>query len=124
MFFFRDILLYQKAPQLEETLERAVADEPFQALAKKADASRIYDSVDLLNKAQQQMRFSNHPGIYVEVAVVQLTQTKSRVAVGTGSTEATTDSEAVTMLQSEVRALRSEIESLKKKWCKSSRIIG
>src|SRR5690606_8581770 len=35
IFYYRDMLLYQTAPQLEETLEREVADEQFVNLAKK-----------------------------------------------------------------------------------------
>ncbi|MBC8932426.1 DNA polymerase III subunit gamma/tau, partial [Escherichia coli] len=59
LVFFRDVLLYQKAPNLEETLERALIDDDFVALAKRADSLKVYEFVKILNTAQQQMRFSN-----------------------------------------------------------------
>ncbi|CCQ25405.1 DNA polymerase III subunit gamma/tau [Listeria monocytogenes N53-1] len=58
LVFFRDVLLYQKAPNLEET---ALIDDDFVALAKRADSLKVYEFVKILNTAQQQMRFSNHP---------------------------------------------------------------
>lgn len=39
LVFFRDILLYQKAPGLDEALERALVDDSFEALAKKSRCS-------------------------------------------------------------------------------------
>ncbi|MHC5252771.1 DNA polymerase III subunit gamma/tau [Listeria kieliensis] len=121
LVFFRDILLYQKAPQLEESLERAVADEGFQELASEANSVRIYECVDLLNKAQQQMRFSNHPGIYVEVAVVQLTQTKGAITSdSSGESGAGISNEEVQKLQTELSALRREVDELKKNGVKAS----
>ncbi|STY34386.1 DNA polymerase III subunit tau [Listeria fleischmannii subsp. coloradonensis] len=109
LVFFRDILLYQKAPNLEETLERAVPDEPFRELAKSATASQIYKGVELLNKTTTQMRFSNHPGIYVEVAIVMLTQLESGTQGDQGESSAD-----VSALQSEVQELKRELAELKK----------
>ncbi len=109
LVFFRDILLYQKAPNLEETLERAVLDEAFQELAKSANASQIYKGVELLNKATTQMRFSNHPGIYVEVAVVELTQLRGENQITQGESSAD-----VSALQNEVRELKRELADMKK----------
>ncbi len=45
LVFFRDVLLYQKAPNLEETLERALIDDDFVALAKRADSLKVYEFV-------------------------------------------------------------------------------
>lgn len=109
LVFFRDILLYQKAPGLEEALERALVDERFETIAKQADPSVIYHSVNVLNDTQQQMRFSNHPGIYVEVALVQMTENTSREAV----TQAD-DNEVIQSLQASVQDLKSEVSQLKK----------
>ncbi|WP_163651779.1 DNA polymerase III subunit gamma/tau [Listeria sp. PSOL-1] len=109
LVFFRDILLFQKAPNLEEVLERALVDDEFQQLAKEASASKIYQYVKVLNDTEGQMRFSNHPGVYVEVALVQLTQ------IGTESlpTQEGT-SEDFTSLQNEMNELRSQFTALKK----------
>ncbi|AIS63873.1 DNA polymerase III subunit gamma/tau [Listeria ivanovii] len=113
LVFFRDVLLYQKAPNLEETLERALVDDDFVALAKRADSLKIYEFVKILNIAQQQMRFSNHPGIYVEVALVQLTQT-GPVASGNVVTNETPASGDVAELKSQMEQMQQELQTLKK----------
>ncbi|MBK2003708.1 DNA polymerase III subunit gamma/tau [Listeria ivanovii subsp. londoniensis] len=113
LVFFRDVLLYQKAPNLEETLERALVDDDFVALAKRADSLKIYEFVKILNTAQQQMRFSNHPGIYVEVALVQLTQA-GPVASGNVVTNETPASGDVAELKSQMEQMQQELQTLKK----------
>ncbi|MBC1582632.1 DNA polymerase III subunit gamma/tau [Listeria seeligeri] len=113
LVFFRDVLLYQKAPSLEETLERALVDDDFVALAKRADSLKIYEFVKILNTAQQQMRFSNHPGIYVEVALVQLTQTGS-VASGNIVTNEAPASGDVADLKHQMEQMQQELQTLKK----------
>ncbi|WP_271006367.1 DNA polymerase III subunit gamma/tau [Listeria seeligeri] len=113
LVFFRDVLLYQKAPNLEETLERALVDDDFVALAKRADSLKIYEFVKILNTAQQQMRFSNHPGIYVEVALVQLTQTGS-VASGNIVTNEAPASGDVADLKHQMEQMQQELQTLKK----------
>jgi len=74
IFYYRDMLLYQTAPQLEETLEREVADEQFVILAKKIERHAIYEIIDILNKSQQEMKWTNHPRIFLEIALVKLCQ--------------------------------------------------
>lgn len=113
LVFLRDVLLYQKAPSLEETLERALVDDDFVALAKRADSLKIYEFVKILNTAQQQMRFSNHPGIYVEVALVQLTQTGS-VASGNIVTNEAPASGDVADLKHQMEQMQQELQTLKK----------
>ncbi|EGR8612163.1 DNA polymerase III subunit gamma/tau, partial [Listeria monocytogenes] len=115
LVFFRDVLLYQKAPNLEETLERALIDDDFVALAKRADSLKVYEFVKILNTAQQQMRFSNHPGIYVEVALVQLTQAGQSAAGGGGNApvDAASGSD-LSDLKRQMEQMHQEIQTLKK----------
>ncbi|WP_349409036.1 DNA polymerase III subunit gamma/tau [Pseudalkalibacillus sp. SCS-8] len=72
IFYYRDMLLYQAAPNLEEVLNRAQVDQEFEALAKETPADWIYHVIDVLNKAQQEMKWTNHPRIHIELAVVKL----------------------------------------------------
>ncbi|MER2010165.1 MAG: DNA polymerase III subunit gamma/tau, partial [Psychrobacillus sp.] len=74
IYFYRDMLLYKAAPNLEESLERVLLDEDFQRLASEVDTRDIYEIIDGLNKAQQEMRWTNHPRVFLEVAVVKLCQ--------------------------------------------------
>lgn len=62
--YYRDMLLYKAAPSLEESLERVMIDEDFLALANEMSSNVIYELIDTLNKAQQDMRWTNHPKIF------------------------------------------------------------
>ena len=74
IFFYRDMLLYKAAPNLDESLERVMLDEDFQSLATSISPDEIYQLIHLLSKTQQEMRWTNHPKIFLEVAVVKLCQ--------------------------------------------------
>jgi DNA polymerase-3 subunit gamma/tau len=76
IFYFRDLLLYKAAPSLEEAMEKAMADEDFQQIANEIQTDTIYEIIDILNKTQQEMRWTNHPRIFLEVAIVKLCQLK------------------------------------------------
>ena len=79
IYFYRDLLLYKSAPALEESLDRVLADEEFKKLANQISHQAIYELIEILNKAQQEMRWTNHPRIFLEVAIVKLCQIKSTV---------------------------------------------
>lgn len=83
ILFYRDMLLYKTAPNLEESMERVLINEEFRELAEMVPAEQIYGIVDLLNKTQGEMRWTNHPKIFLEVVVVKLCQMEnSRVETG------------------------------------------
>ncbi|MBC1293335.1 DNA polymerase III subunit gamma/tau [Listeria booriae] len=114
LVFFRDVLLFQKAPDLTDAMERAVIDEAFQTLATAADANKIYQYVTILNDAGQQMRFSNHPGIYIEVALVQLIQVGGGAAPATSNQQVAAPSGDVVELTNKVDRLEQELNELKR----------
>jgi len=74
ILFYRDMLLYKTAPNLEESLERVMLDDDFRNIAETISTDQIYQLIDLLNKTQQEMRWTNHPRIFLEVAIVKLCQ--------------------------------------------------
>jgi DNA polymerase-3 subunit gamma/tau len=74
ILFYRDMLLYKTAPKLEESLERVLLDDDFRNMAETISTDQIYQLIDLLNKTQQEMRWTNHPRIFLEVAIVKLCQ--------------------------------------------------
>ncbi|EUJ43608.1 DNA polymerase III subunit gamma/tau [Listeria riparia] len=114
LVFFRDVLLFQKAPELTDAMERALIDEAFQTLATVADANKIYQYVTILNDAGQQMRFSNHPGIYIEVALVQLIQVGGGAGPATSNQQAAAPSGDVAELTNKVERLEQELNELKR----------
>ena len=76
------MLLYKAAPNLDESLERVMLDDDFQSLATSSSPDQIYQLIDLLNKTQQEMRWTNHPRIFLEVAIVKLCQIERSSATG------------------------------------------
>lgn len=81
ILFYRDMLLFKTAPKLEESLERAMVDDEFRQLAEHMQISHIYELIDVLSKAQQEMRWTNHQRIFLEVAIVKLCQLEQQVAI-------------------------------------------
>lgn len=78
IYFYRDMLLYQSSPELEDLLVRVTVDKVFQELAQVISAEKIYEIIDVLNKCQQEMKWTNHPKILLEISVVQLCQQESK----------------------------------------------
>ncbi|PLR76781.1 DNA polymerase III subunit gamma/tau [Bacillus sp. V3-13] len=103
--FYRDMLLYKAAPALEESFERVMLDEEFQELAKEIKAEQIYQLIETLNKAQQEMRWTNHPRIFLEVAIVKLCQLEQ--------TAAASGMQDVGQLLNRIEQLEEELKTLK-----------
>lgn len=80
IFYFRDMLLYKTAPGLEGVLEKVKVDETFRGLSEQIPAQAIYEMIDILNKSHQEMKWTNHPRIFFEVAVVKICQTSHQSA--------------------------------------------
>lgn len=74
IFYFRDMLLYQSAPNLEGMMERAIVDEAFKKIAGETPADSIYKIINQLNESQQEMKWTNHPKIFLELALVKICQ--------------------------------------------------
>ncbi|GLY12928.1 DNA polymerase III subunit gamma/tau [Pseudobacillus badius] len=77
VLYFRDMLLYKTAPNLEESLSRVMVDEAFASIVDKMELESIYEYIHILNETQQEMRFSNHARIYLEVALVKMCQRRA-----------------------------------------------
>ena len=105
ILFYRDMLLYKSAPNLEESLERVTPDGKFQELAKETSVEDIYQLIHLLSKTQQEMRFTNHAKIFLEVAIVKLCQQESAQVSQTPSD--------YSQLQNRIVQLENEIRDLK-----------
>lgn len=78
ILYYRDMLLYKTAPNLEESLDRVLLDDEFRQIAEVVSYDQIYQLIELLNKTQQDMRWTNHPRIFLEVAIVKLCQTETK----------------------------------------------
>ncbi|MCS0674772.1 DNA polymerase III subunit gamma/tau [Cytobacillus firmus] len=106
ILYYRDMLLYKAAPRLEESLERVMLDEDFQQLAQEVEPEELYELIEVLNKAQQEMRWTNHPRIFLEVAIVKLCQLEQRDKSG--------QSADIRPLMQKIEQLQHELAELKK----------
>ncbi|HVH96392.1 MAG TPA: DNA polymerase III subunit gamma/tau, partial [Bacillus sp. (in: firmicutes)] len=106
IFFYRDMLLYKAAPNLDESLERVMLDEDFQSLATSISPDEIYQLIHLLSKTQQEMRWTNHPKIFLEVAVVKLCQLERSSATEAQPEEWNELKQKVVQLENEINHLK------------------
>ncbi|OIU71602.1 DNA polymerase III subunit gamma/tau [Rossellomorea aquimaris] len=104
ILYYRDMLLYQTAPNLEESMERVMLDDEFKGLAQETEASQIYQYIDVLNQAGQEMKFTNHARIYLEVSIVKLCQLEA---------PRSTSSPEVGEMMKKIQSLENEIQQLK-----------
>lgn len=78
--FIRDVLLYQESPDLISVAATGLKDEDFKELSAAVSAAGLYQMIDELNDIQEEMRFTTHPDVYLEVLTVKLCQIKDGVA--------------------------------------------
>ncbi|XJZ27349.1 DNA polymerase III subunit gamma/tau [Bacillota bacterium Lsc_1132] len=106
ILFYRDMLLFKAAPNLEESMERVLVDDDFRKMAEETETDQIYQLIDILNKAQQEMRWTNHPRIFLEVAIVKLCQMETKKAERAQAAE-------IEPLLSRIEQLEKELHELK-----------
>lgn len=111
IFFYRDMLLYKTAPNLEESLERVLLDDDFKDLAETHTHEQIYELINLLNRTQQDMRWTNHPRIFLEVAIVKLCQLEAPNISG----QSNVNIPEIQSLLSKVSSLEEELANIKQK---------
>lgn len=125
ILFSRDLLVYQQAPEMLDLLEEASADNGFKELSQKIPAKTLYGVITILNETQGEMRFSNHPDIYLEVATVKMTQLRNEApilhqenAVAAPLQQASQTNEPIgnantAHLEAELLALKKQLQEMK-----------
>ncbi|MDC3417758.1 DNA polymerase III subunit gamma/tau [Aquibacillus salsiterrae] len=76
IYYLRDLLLYQSAPELGHILERAIVNDMFKALAEKLDAEWIQAAITELNQCQQEIKWTTSPKVFIEISVLRITDQK------------------------------------------------
>lgn len=71
LLYCRDLLMYQQAPNLLANQNGQLTPK-FKELSASIDATHIYQFIKILSDTQKEIRFTNHPDIYLEVAIVKL----------------------------------------------------
>lgn len=108
--FIRDVLLYQESPELIQIASTGLKESEFTELAQAADSAVLYDMIDELNAVQEEMRFTTHPDVYLEVLTVKLAQPHQKTNVPAGTTNA--DSQVVEQLEKQVCELQQQVKKL------------
>ena len=110
--FFRDLLLLQTDSELADLLELISVEDKFIELAHQFDTDTLYRYIDILAKTQQEMRFSHHTKIYLETALIKMTQEPNLKGVNP-SVSATNPllEEKVSTLENLVRQLSAQLQT-------------
>ncbi|WP_082231934.1 DNA polymerase III subunit gamma/tau [Halobacillus massiliensis] len=106
IYYLRDLLLYQSAPDLEHHLERAIPDEMFKGMAQELNAGWVQQTIRELNKCQQEMKWTTSPKVFIEIAILNIVDTPPASTGGA-------DSEAVQQLSNKLTQLEQELAQLK-----------
>ncbi|MGP4038948.1 DNA polymerase III subunit gamma/tau [Gracilibacillus sp. D59] len=108
IYYLRDVLLYQTAPSLENVLERAIVDDVFKELAEKLDAVWIQMAIKELNQCQQEIKWTNSPKVFIEVAVLKICNQ------GTSAKADVASMPAVEQLNDKIQKLEQQLINLQK----------
>lgn len=121
LLYCRDLLMYQQAPTLLLTQHGQLTD-GFKKLAEDLASEQIYQFIKILSETQQEIRFSNHPNVYLEVATVKLaTGNKNhRSAQEPSMLVEAASSEELLGLKQQIEKLSQELHQLKKNGVASS----
>jgi DNA polymerase III subunit gamma/tau len=103
IYYLRDLLLYQGAKS-EELLERAIPDERFLSLAETVEPMWIQGAIRELNQCQQDMRWTNSPKVFIEIAMLNISELKFKE---------TPNSEEINKLLQKVERLEKQITTMK-----------
>lgn len=118
--FIRDILLYQESPELIQVESTGLKDEEFQDLSQAAPTSVLYRMIDELNNIQEEMRFTTHPDVYLEVLTIKLSQIKEQVQQTSPVTSSTSSDAVIRQLQQEIQNLQQTVHQLQQAPVKKS----
>ena len=107
--YCRDLLLYQQAPEMVSDGELGLLDDKFKELSQQINVTQLYQIIDELNKQQENMRFSSHQSIYLEVLTVKLTQLSTNSEADRVSN---VDLSQIELLKQKIENLQRKVDSL------------
>ncbi|MFC7394580.1 DNA polymerase III subunit gamma/tau [Scopulibacillus cellulosilyticus] len=109
IYYYRDLLLYQTSPGLEDMLMRPDISNAFKQHAEQIDVDRLYGVIQQLNETQTEMKWTNHPRVFIEMAVVKLCHDYKQ---GQGHTAP--ESADVLELKNRLEQLENKLENMPK----------
>lgn len=109
IYFLRDLLLYKSAPNVEDILERAMIDDKFKDLAQTVSPDWIQDAIIKLNQCQQEMKWTNSPKVFIEIAILTISTAHGQQE----KEESSADTEMVSKLTNRLTELEKKLDTLK-----------
>ena len=99
--FYRDMLIYKNNPKAEKALYN---NTEFIKLAKRTTNQRIYFYLNVLNEAQNNMKFTNQKRTYLELALVKMSDYLEQIAVD--------NSDQIALLESKIAKLEARLNNV------------
>lgn len=114
--YCRDLLLYQQSPSMVEETELGMLDDDFKEFAQQIKPEMVYQMINILNEQQENMRYTSHPTVYLEVLTVKLSQLENQPQVTQASQQAqptvSADQAQIDRLMDRIQQLQNQINSL------------
>lgn len=112
--YCRDLLLYQQSPAMLEETELGMLDENFKKFAQEVKPETVYQMINILNEQQENMRYTSHPTVYLEVLTVKLSQLKNQLQVSQANSQPSisADQAQIERLMNRIQQLQDQINSL------------
>ncbi|MGO4924333.1 DNA polymerase III subunit gamma/tau [Ligilactobacillus ruminis] len=110
----RDLLLYKQAPEMLEQTGSVMIDDDFKDMAEKSNPETLYRYIDTLNEQQENMRYSMHQSVYLEVLTVKLAKIDGKERK-TGVQSLQTAPETLNELndlQRQIKELKDQVKNL------------
>lgn len=110
----RDLLLYKQAPEMLEQTGSVMIDDEFKNMAEKSNPETFYRYIDTLNEQQENMRYSMHQSVYLEVLTVKLAKIdgKERKTSVQSLQTAPETLDELNDLQRQVKELKDQVKNL------------
>ena len=99
--FYRDMLIYKNNSKVEKALYNNVE---FIKLSKKTTNQKIYFYLNVLNEAQNNMKFTNQKRTYLELALVKMSDYLEQISVD--------NSAQLALLEEKISKLESKLNNL------------
>ena len=106
----RNLLLYQEDENLVKEQSLTDITDEFISESKMVSSQELYQMIGMLNDTLQEMKYTTHPDVYMEVLTIKLSQRKNENETVSDSG---IDNVAVEKLQQEITNLKQQISNLK-----------
>lgn len=110
----RDLLLYKQAPEMLEQTGSVMIDDDFKDMAEKSNPETLYRYIDTLNEQQENMRYSMHQSVYLEVLTVKLAKIDGKECkTGVQSLQTAPETlDELNDLQRQIKELKDQVKNL------------